>query len=122
MNNIMLAPYSREEVKKTLFNIGHLKALKPDGLHTIFYLLAYYWRMYLAVNSGIIHEGWNDMTIVLIPKVENPEFFTQFRHISLCNVIYKVISKLTANRPNNLLSDIISLAQSVFVVCTGQAH
>jgi hypothetical protein len=37
MNEFFLAPYSREEVKKALFNIGDLKAPVPDRLHAIFY-------------------------------------------------------------------------------------
>jgi hypothetical protein len=35
--NILVAPYSREEVKKVMFNIGDLKATGPDGLHDVFY-------------------------------------------------------------------------------------
>ena len=37
MNQILLAPFSREEVKKALFSIGDLKAPGPDGLHAIFF-------------------------------------------------------------------------------------
>lgn len=44
-----------------------------------------------VVNSGVILEGWNSTTIVLIPKVYNPEKISQFKPISLCNVVYKVI-------------------------------
>jgi hypothetical protein len=69
----------------------------------------------LAVNSRVIPEGWNNTTIVLIPKVANPELITQFRPISFCNVIYKVIAKLLASRLKNLLAEIIYPTQSAFV-------
>jgi hypothetical protein len=60
----------------------------------------------------VIPEGWNNTTIVLVPKVENPEPITQFHPISLCNnnTVYKVVSKLIANRqkkstPIKLITD-----------------
>jgi hypothetical protein len=37
MNQLLLAPFSRDEVKKALFSIGDLKAPGPDGLHAIFF-------------------------------------------------------------------------------------
>ena len=37
MNEVLCAPYTREEVKKALFNIGDLKASGPYGLHAIFF-------------------------------------------------------------------------------------
>jgi hypothetical protein len=51
-----------------------------------------------AMNTGLIPEGWNDTTVVLIPKVDDPELISQFHPISLCNVIYKIISKMLALR------------------------
>jgi hypothetical protein len=122
MNEKLLAPYTREEVKKALFNIGDLKAPWPDGLHAIFYKR--FWHIIgedltdevlLAVNTRVIPDGWNNTTIVLIPKIESPEQITQFRPISLCNVVYKVIAKLIAHRLKFLLPDIISITQSAFV-------
>uniref|UniRef100_A0A8I6X1B9 Reverse transcriptase domain-containing protein n=1 Tax=Hordeum vulgare subsp. vulgare TaxID=112509 RepID=A0A8I6X1B9_HORVV len=68
-----------------------------------------------AINSGVIPEGWNSTTIFLIPKVDNPEKVAQFQSISLCNVVYKVISKMLASRLKVLLSDITSVTQSAFV-------
>ena len=109
-------------MKRGLFSIGDLNAPGPDGLHAIFYKR--FWELLgedltktvlEAVNSGSIPEGWNMTTIVLIPKVDNPEYITQFRPISLCNVIYKVISKMLAARLKVLLPEIISENQSAFV-------
>jgi hypothetical protein len=57
----------------------------------------------------------NNMNIVLIPKVENPEELGQFWPISLCNVIYKIASKTVANRLRTVLTEIISEEQSAFV-------
>jgi hypothetical protein len=37
MNEQLLAPFSAEDVKKAVFNIGDLKAPGPDGVHAIFY-------------------------------------------------------------------------------------
>ena len=122
MNQDLLAPFTREEVKKAMFRIGDLKAPGPDGLHAIFYKR--FWDMLgeeledevlAVVNSATVPEGWNATTIVLIPKVEAPEKVSQFRPISLCNVVYKVISKLLANRLKKILPDIISYNQSAFV-------
>jgi hypothetical protein len=120
MNELLCAPYTREEVKKALFNIGP-EGTGPDGLHAIFYKR--YWSLLgeelidevlSAINLEIVPDDWNNTTVILIPKVENPEMVTHYRPISLCNIIYKVISKVLAERLKTILPEIISPNQSAF--------
>ena len=59
-----------------------------------------------CLNSGTFLQYINHTFITLIPKVDNPEFVAQFRHISLCNVIYKVL----VNSLKLILNSIISKA------------
>ena len=49
----------------------------------------------------------NETLLVLIPKVDHPDQLKDFRPISLCNVIYKIITKIIANRIKGSLDSII---------------
>jgi hypothetical protein len=57
----------------------------------------------------------NEIHFCLIPKVSSPSRVTDYRPISLCNVIYKLISKVLANRFKEVLPSIISPEQSAFI-------
>jgi hypothetical protein len=122
MNDNLLALFSAEDVKKAAFSIGDLKAPGPDGLHAVFYKR--FWSLcgdeitqevLQAMESANIPEGWNDTMVVLIPKVDNPESISQYCPISLCNVIYKIILKMLAQRLKIILPEVISPMQSAFV-------
>ena len=49
-------------------------------------------------KSGVIHAPINSTFIALIPKVNKPEAFDDFRMISLCNCLYKINSKVISKR------------------------
>lgn len=121
-NTTLLAPYTVKEVRKALFDIGILKALGVVGLHAVFY--KQFWLMLgddlvaevlHVVNSCTMPQGWNDTTIVMMPKVNAPEKVIQFRPINLCNMVYKVISKILVAQLKVLLPDIIIPTHSAFV-------
>ena len=68
------------------------------------------------LRTGIMPNGLNDTYICLIPKVKSPKKITEYCPISLCNVIYKIVAKVLANRLKGVLPEVISDAQSAFVL------
>ena len=110
------------EISNALFQIGPLKAPGPDGFPARFFQRNWGLIQEEVISgvleffrTGIMPEGVNDTCIVLIPKVLHPSKLQEFRPISLCNVIYKVVSKCLVNRLRPLLQDIISPSQSAFI-------
>lgn len=111
-----------EEIKSTLFHMLDLKAPGPDGFPVAFYKS--FWPIVgddviKAVTSfftgGSMPKEINSSLIVLILKVPNPYSSNHFRPISLCNVIYKIISKILVSRIRPLLPRFISPCQFAFI-------
>ncbi|XP_060965624.1 uncharacterized protein LOC133034538 [Cannabis sativa] len=99
---------SHEEIRSTLFAMSNNKVPGPDGMSVLFF--KHYWE-----TVGRMHKGVNATNIVLIPKVQKLKRTNQYRPISLCNVMYKVISKIIAHRIKPLLPSLICPTQAAFV-------
>jgi hypothetical protein len=99
-----------------------LKEPGPDGFPACFFLDN--WATvgtkvckasFTFFNSCILDESVNYTHIALVPKKPNATKVTDFRPIRLCNVGYKIISKVLANRLKLILPHIISHNQSAFI-------
>lgn len=67
------------------------------------------------LNSSSLPTPLNHTCIILIPKTKNPERVSDFRPISLCNMLYKKFSKVLANKLKRVLPHLISEHQSSFL-------
>lgn len=96
----LLSPVTKEEVYNALMSMKSFKAPGPDGFQPIFYKM--FWEeigddlwhfVRSAFEEGHFDGSITEILLVLIPKGDNPQSFKEFRPISLCNVIFKIISK-----------------------------
>nr|GEZ31056.1 RNA-directed DNA polymerase, eukaryota, reverse transcriptase zinc-binding domain protein [Tanacetum cinerariifolium] len=113
---------SRNEIRVAVWNCGENKSPGPDGY--TFEFFRRYWRfigsdLCSAVEcffeSGSFPKGSNSSFIALISKVTDAKFVIDFRPISLIGCVYKVVTKILANRLATVISDLVSDIQSAFV-------
>lgn len=121
-NTAMLSDVQPKEAKGALFNMHLDKSPGPDGMSPEFF--PKYWKVVGEdlinltqhfFSTGKFDHDITDTNIVLIPKKHDPKGMADLRPISLCNIIYKVVSKVLANRLKGILDFIISASQSAFI-------
>ncbi|GJS88232.1 RNA-directed DNA polymerase, eukaryota, partial [Tanacetum coccineum] len=113
---------SRDEIRRAVWSCGDNKSPGPDGF--TFEFFKKYWDCigsdfceaveYFFVNSSF-SKGCNSSFVALIPKVMDAKFVNDFRPISLIGSVYKVVTKVLANRLAPVIADLISDTQSAFV-------
>lgn len=95
--------------------MGALKSPRPDGLNPIFFQSQ--WDL---IGDSVVETlmscfydprkvvDLNDTLLVLIPKVDKPDILRQYRLINLCNVIYKTMTKVIANRLKGSMNALVA--------------
>lgn len=97
-----------EEVQKIVFEMDGNSAARPDEFTEKFFQVAWdivetniYEQVLNFFCGADIPRGITSTFIVLIPKVSNPQDFTQYRPISLCNFINKLFFKDSSGQACN---------------------
>jgi len=118
----LIRSVTENEIYTALFDMDAQKAPGPDGFGASFF--QDHWlhikdQVCFAIkdffSSGRLLTEINHTFLALIPKVDNPETTAQFRPISLCNTLYKIIAKILVNRMRPILQRLIHPCQSAFV-------
>lgn len=122
MNSSLLRTFNAQEVEKALKQMYPLKAPGPDGMPPLYY--QQFWPTVKSIiitialdflNHGTASLHFNDTHIVLIPKTKNSERVIDYKPISLCNVAYKLASKVVANKMKVVLQEVVYENHSAFV-------
>ena len=110
MNQELIRLVSNEEIKRALFQMHPTKAPGPDSMSPGFYQK--HWEtvghdvcdgVRHILSSGHLLNKINQTHVTLILKKVDPSAMTELRPISLCNVIYKICSKVLTNRLKAIL-------------------
>jgi hypothetical protein len=116
------APCTKEELFEVLKGFKKEKSPGPDGWSVEFYLHFFDLLAQDLLDAvedsrirGVVNPQLNRTFVVLIPKSNLTKHFQDFRPISLCNLCYKLISKIIARRIRPFLSLALSDEQLGFL-------
>ncbi|XP_070018843.1 uncharacterized protein [Nicotiana sylvestris] len=119
----LIRPVSREEVKQALMGIDDKKAPGCDGYNSCFFKKT--WHIVGEEVTAAVQEFFesadmckaiNCTTITLILKVQNLTNIRDFRPISYCTVLYKLISNVITTRMQGVMEDLVDNCQAAFVL------
>jgi len=121
-NESLVAEFNEIEVRDAMWQCERSKSPGPDGFNFNFIRKSCdFIKDELMASMSLFHEteciskGCNDSFIALIPKVRDPTKLEQYRPISLVGALYKIITKVLAERLKKVLPAIIDASQSAFL-------
>ena len=113
---------SEEELKATLNSFQKDKSPGPNGWTVELFMVSYGTigtdLLQLVEETrvnGVLHPPFNYTFIALMMKKDKPEILKDCRPVSLCNITYKVVTKIIAQRFKKVLSKLISKEQFGFL-------
>lgn len=104
-NDMLTAELTFSEFTQAVKSMHPDKGSGPDGLKPAFF--QNFWNLIGKevfkccqqwLVEGTFSADVNDTTLVLIPKKDNVDDPKDLRPITLCNVLYKIVAKVLANR------------------------
>ncbi|KAK2368688.1 hypothetical protein QL285_081866 [Trifolium repens] len=122
INALLTLLPSIQEIKVVVYALNKDSAPGPDGFGAFFF--HHYWDTVKTNLSNAVLQffttswimpGFNSNIIALLPKVQNATSIDQFRHITMENFKFKVISKIIADRLASVLPSIIFEEQMDFI-------
>jgi hypothetical protein len=116
------SPFSEKEIQDVIDDLPNDKSPGPDGFNNEF--IKSCWPISAKDVKELIQdfydekfalESINSSYITLIPKGDNPVSANDFRPISLLNSVLKIITKLLANRLQNIILKLVHSNQYGFL-------
>lgn len=110
----LIRAVTKEEVYCTIYDLPTGKSPGPDGFNVEFF--RNFWsvigdQLYSSIrfffDHYVLSSSWGKTYIVLNPNKDKPKFILDFRPISLCNVCFKIISKILAKHLKLVLPSLI---------------
>jgi hypothetical protein len=118
----LFLPVTSWELKSILFHFKKEKSPGPDGWTVEFFthffdlIIEELLALVESIRSrGHMAGNLNSTFLALIPKSNNLHTFGDYHPISLCNLIYKLISKVLANQIKPILSKNLSVEKFGFL-------
>jgi hypothetical protein len=113
-NDLLTAPYSKEEVNKAIFQMEHNKTSGPDSFPAEFYqkiwdtIKSDLLQMFSVLHAGqleLFHLNFGE--VILLSKVMDAERIQQYRPICLLNVGFKIFTKVATIRLNTVADHVM---------------